>query len=371
MVPGRSYSPRYLIDHVRRHWFAVSAPVLVFGSLAIVLAKALPNVYYSQAVVQVTTQPIPENIVKTTVVASPGERLRTAKDNVLTTANLDQIIDELNLFPTIRDRVPRELLISAMRNAVRVELVKADTIVVGFSGYDPVPVTKVASRLLALFVDQAVRDRAALAENTAQFLETELEAARERLRTQELKVQAYREQHAGELPTEVDTNLRAIQATYAQLQGLEDGLRADRERRDGLEKVLTAATPPPQQDSESAEETAESKPAQGVMGDGGDGSDAAAPDPVVIPAGPPSRQLRAARAMVAALRLRLQPDHPDMQREISRSNVREVVRRGLEEARGNYKIVARIFNLQPTEYKRFLNFLRKHDCQLPFKDFRA
>jgi two-component system, NtrC family, response regulator AtoC len=59
-----------------------------------------------------------------------------------------------------------------------------------------------------------------------------------------------------------------------------------------------------------------------------------------------------------------------MQREITRSNVREVVRRGLEDARGNYKIVARIFNLEPHEYKRFLNFLRKHDCQLPFKDYR-
>jgi transcriptional regulator with PAS, ATPase and Fis domain len=59
-----------------------------------------------------------------------------------------------------------------------------------------------------------------------------------------------------------------------------------------------------------------------------------------------------------------------MDREITRSNVREIVRRGLEEARGNYKIVARLFNLEPREYKRFLNFLRKHDCQLPFKEYR-
>jgi len=59
-----------------------------------------------------------------------------------------------------------------------------------------------------------------------------------------------------------------------------------------------------------------------------------------------------------------------MQREITNNNVREVVRRGLEEARGNYKIVARLFNLEPDDYKRFLNFLRKHDCQLPFKEFR-
>jgi two-component system, NtrC family, response regulator AtoC len=59
-----------------------------------------------------------------------------------------------------------------------------------------------------------------------------------------------------------------------------------------------------------------------------------------------------------------------MDREITRANVRDVVRRGLEEARGNYKIVARLFNMEPRDYKRFLNFLRKHDCQLPFKDYR-
>jgi transcriptional regulator with GAF, ATPase, and Fis domain len=59
-----------------------------------------------------------------------------------------------------------------------------------------------------------------------------------------------------------------------------------------------------------------------------------------------------------------------MQREITKSNVREVVRRGLNDARGNYKIVARMFNLGADDYKRFLNFLRKHDCQLPFKEFR-
>ena len=59
-----------------------------------------------------------------------------------------------------------------------------------------------------------------------------------------------------------------------------------------------------------------------------------------------------------------------MEREITRANVREIVRRGLEEARGNYKIVARLFNMEQREYKRFLNFLRKHDCQLPFKEYR-
>jgi two-component system NtrC family response regulator len=59
-----------------------------------------------------------------------------------------------------------------------------------------------------------------------------------------------------------------------------------------------------------------------------------------------------------------------MQREITRSHVRDVVRKGLQEARGNYKIVARLFNMDQGDYKRFLNFLRKHDCQVPFKEYR-
>jgi hypothetical protein len=59
-----------------------------------------------------------------------------------------------------------------------------------------------------------------------------------------------------------------------------------------------------------------------------------------------------------------------MQREITRGNVRDLVRKGLEDARGNYKVVTRLFNIEPRDYKKFLNFLRKHECQLPFKEYR-
>jgi two-component system NtrC family response regulator len=59
-----------------------------------------------------------------------------------------------------------------------------------------------------------------------------------------------------------------------------------------------------------------------------------------------------------------------MNREITRGNVRDLIHKGLEEARGNYKIVLKLFNMEAREYKRFLNFLRKHDCQLPFKEYR-
>jgi transcriptional regulator with GAF, ATPase, and Fis domain len=59
-----------------------------------------------------------------------------------------------------------------------------------------------------------------------------------------------------------------------------------------------------------------------------------------------------------------------MNREITRGNLRDQVKKGLQEARGNYRIVVRLFNMDPSDYKRFLNFLRTHECQVSFKEFR-
>jgi DNA-binding NtrC family response regulator len=60
-----------------------------------------------------------------------------------------------------------------------------------------------------------------------------------------------------------------------------------------------------------------------------------------------------------------------MDREITGEVVREIVRKGLREARGNYKILSALFNMEPKDYKRFLNFLRKHGCQVPFREYRT
>ena len=55
---------------------------------------------------------------------------------------------------------------------------------------------------------------------------------------------------------------------------------------------------------------------------------------------------------------------PFMARDITRETVRAIVRRGLECTRGNYRLLAPLFNFPVTDYKRFLNFLDKHDCHV-------
>ncbi|MFZ2763538.1 MAG: hypothetical protein WAX80_00655 [Minisyncoccia bacterium] len=63
--------------------------------------------------------------------------------------------------------------------------------------------------------------------------------------------------------------------------------------------------------------------------------------------------------------------NPFMSRDIERATVRTVIQRGLEQTRGNYKMLLSLFNMPKGDYKRFLNFLRKHKCQVSFREVRA
>jgi len=60
-----------------------------------------------------------------------------------------------------------------------------------------------------------------------------------------------------------------------------------------------------------------------------------------------------------------------MARDLTRTDLRQVVQTGLEATRGNYRSLVQLFNMPDADYKRFLSFLHKHDCRLPFQRYRA
>jgi DNA-binding NtrC family response regulator len=62
---------------------------------------------------------------------------------------------------------------------------------------------------------------------------------------------------------------------------------------------------------------------------------------------------------------------PFMARDLTRDDVRALIAAGLQHTRGNYKMLLSLFNMEPADYKRFLNFLRKHQCHMPFQHFRT
>ena len=60
-----------------------------------------------------------------------------------------------------------------------------------------------------------------------------------------------------------------------------------------------------------------------------------------------------------------------LDRDLTRHDLRELVRRGLAATRGNYQAVVRLFGMPDTDYKRFLNFLGTHGCVVDFREFRS
>src|SRR5690606_137514 len=58
-------------------------------------------------------------------------------------------------------------------------------------------------------------------------------------------------------------------------------------------------------------------------------------------------------------------------RDMTRDDMRAIISRGLTQTRGSYRLVLQLFNMPPEDYKAFLNFLRKHQCHMPFFKFRC
>jgi DNA-binding NtrC family response regulator len=57
-------------------------------------------------------------------------------------------------------------------------------------------------------------------------------------------------------------------------------------------------------------------------------------------------------------------------RDITRHDLRELVRLGLRESRGRYKSMLKLFGMPSRDYRRLMNFLAAHDCVVEFREFR-
>ena len=58
-------------------------------------------------------------------------------------------------------------------------------------------------------------------------------------------------------------------------------------------------------------------------------------------------------------------------RDITRHDLRELVRRGLRESKGRYKSMLKLFGMSTSDYRRFMNFLAAHECGVGFREFRG
>jgi DNA-binding NtrC family response regulator len=95
-----------------------------------------------------------------------------------------------------------------------------------------------------------------------------------------------------------------------------------------------------------------------------------APGSVAVATGPSHGQQMFERIVSGGTSFWSVAYEPFMARDLTRTDIRELIRLGLEHTRGNYKLLVTTFNMGPGEYKKFLNFLRKYQCHVPFQSFR-
>jgi transcriptional regulator with PAS, ATPase and Fis domain len=60
-----------------------------------------------------------------------------------------------------------------------------------------------------------------------------------------------------------------------------------------------------------------------------------------------------------------------MERDLTRNDLRLLIRKGLGTSRGSYRGLLELFGMDDADYKRLLNFLAAHDCAIDFREFRG
>jgi polysaccharide chain length determinant protein (PEP-CTERM system associated) len=287
MLPGKKYTVDDVLSLARRRaWLIVILLIAGTGAAAAVY-KRLPQWYRSETVIMLMPQRIPDTYVKATSTDKVEDQLATLEDQIMSRSRLEQIIVEQNLYADIRGQQPLESVVARMRKEITVKVEGKETFRLIYIGRDAATVQHVTARLASLFIEENLRDREKQTRQTNDFLDSQLQDARRRLVEHEKKLEAYRREHSGQLPSQAASNLQAIQNLQMQLQSLTDASDRATERRLLLERQL---------------------------------ADAAAATPAVLGPGPAAdapvstvAALEAARAKLRDLQTRLKPDHPDVQ----------------------------------------------------------
>jgi polysaccharide chain length determinant protein (PEP-CTERM system associated) len=302
MLPGKKLNSSDILKILRRRAWLFILPPLVTVFPALIYSSTIENLYESDMLIAIDPQRVPDSFVRSTVTMGTDVRLDSISVKVRSRTNLQSMIEEFNLYPDERQRLPMEDVVQRMNHAITVSLEKSRDALTGrevpnafhvkFTHRDPNIAARVTQLLGSLFVEQNSRDRGALASATNEFLDAQLAEARGRLVQQEQRLEEFRQKHGKELPTQMVANLQTLQTTQIQVQSLVESIARDRDQRLMLDRLY--------RDAEAMSVPAEAPVAQ---------APGAAP-----PAQTPEQQLAAARVLLANLELRYKPDHPDVVR---------------------------------------------------------
>jgi len=237
------------IDHylglVLKHRWLLIIPFCIAMVAGMFQAIRLPKIYEAETLILVMPQRVPSNYVQSIVTTDLGSRISTISQQILSRSNLEKIIEKFGLFSDPKySGMFLEDMVGALRERIKVEVNRSrqgsDAFSISFRGQHPKMVMEVTNRLAGSFIDENLKVREAQATGTSDFLADELETKRRRLVEVEKKLREYRRQYMGELPEQLDANLRVLERLQTQLTEREKTLRDEKSRLTMVENQIEA-----------------------------------------------------------------------------------------------------------------------------------
>ena len=224
-----------------RKWLIVSC-VAVSVSVSAVFAWFKQDVYRSSTVILVEHQKIPENYVRSVVGGSVAERVSTITQQVLSRTNLQKVIEEFDLFPGADSSKGYESQIGSLRNNVILETQgnrgRVEAFTISFSHPDPVTAMNVAAKLASQYIEENLKIREQFVEGASEFLEKELQIAKATLDEKEKVLSEFKLRYMGELPGQLESNLRALDRLQIEKTTLQESLNTLTLRLEQIQKTL-------------------------------------------------------------------------------------------------------------------------------------
>jgi polysaccharide chain length determinant protein (PEP-CTERM system associated) len=242
------------ISHYIELWFKhrwiIILPFCVSITVGIVLTIVLPKIYMASSLIIERPQRVPKNYVADIVTGSLRDRIDTISKQILSRTNLEKIINQFNLYMgpkhenmQIEDKIANlrnNLIIKTQEPMSKKKGKNEDVFTISYIGSEPKLVAPIVNSLAASFIEENLIGRETEAIETRIFLEDELKVARQQLEIVENKLKNYRTNHMGELPEQLETNLRMIDRLQMQLNQKYTSLRSTKDRLIILENQIEA-----------------------------------------------------------------------------------------------------------------------------------
>lgn len=213
----------------RRRKVCLAVTLVIFALGAATVASA-PNVYRASAVVRVEQARMSPELLNATVTQQIEDRLKTIQSELFARPILERAVQELGLYPDIVKKYGAGAAAEELRHHLDVKVEGDNAFELTFEDGNPEVAAKVANRLPQLFANEALKVRAQQAEQAQELFGDELAKLSTQVAQQEQKVNEFKVAHLGELPEQMEANMRGLERLTALLGQKGDDLR-DAQRR--------------------------------------------------------------------------------------------------------------------------------------------